>query len=328
MKKRIRRVPKDGALTDDQFDLGQEDDSQQKLANLSKAKAILISVGAVMVLATILFHVLEWVDYRILGSEFLLIFIALLYYFANGWKATKKVFRKHWFVLSALYLFGAMTVPFIMYFYGNAFTMDVDRIIAPPKVYYIWSVNPEHFTKEEQAVLKQLNPGESEGEQTYSLMLAAARAADIQADKLKVFDASEIEKGEDFTLVIFQSFSLPHLYPPPPDEPDKGPHMGKKGKLILVFMSPKTPEEIKEVTKPSGTDLIARAQQNVTQQAQLRFTLEFEEVENLQLPFGQLAKGFARSKGRDLDLSKLDRLLRPALPVPAEGSTILKDGPG
>ncbi|MBU0705958.1 hypothetical protein KJ657_01375 [Patescibacteria group bacterium] len=285
----------------------------------------------VTVVAVYLLHRSNVVDWRVLSTMLAIVGIALLYYKSKGKEGALTLAGKHKKKLVLLLLVGPFAAPWVFTYYGKMFFADYNRLMDPPRVYYDWNVDPKIFDQKGQKLLKQMDPDGEDGGRIRGAILAAARMIGVEADRLSPYHSAALEKGEKFTLIIFESVEVTEVIPPPPPpEDDKGKKGNKKGEesksaeptikkrpmLLVYFITSKEVEKQKEGGADAGVP---------KPKSKALFSIVVKEAPNLQINFWFLARGFSDSSGKEIDLQGLDAILNrpaPSEPVPSQ------EGPG
>ncbi|MBN2306786.1 hypothetical protein JXD20_02275 [Candidatus Peregrinibacteria bacterium] len=272
----------------------------------------------IWMLVILVLDLLGWVDWRVLSTLSVIIGSGYGYYRSNGPQASMQVARKRWRWLALTVFVLPLLAPYVLAYYGQAFTKDFDRQMNPPYLIFNWGVNPEHFSAKERKLLSAINPEDEKGAATRQLILDTAWLADIEVDTLKNRDDVTLEPGEKPVMIHFGSRRVPAQLPDP-----KHPGQfisGHKGQLLVFFVYPNEEGAAEEPSEEKGETPSGKPIARKGSKKRSSYTIVVKEATDLQVTFDLLAKGFAEASGHELDIRGLDQLryIPSSTPPPTE----------
>lgn len=248
-------------------------------------------IGLPMVLILHAGTVLHWT----LGGILLACLMIGIATFRKGGRAALAAFFKaHWKKLMLAAVFVPIVAPPTISYYTKLLGRDWERTMNAPELYFIWNVNSGEFSKGDQKKLERWDPRDPDkNEDLRRLILMAANAVNIQADRLTPFDPSLLKRGVPFTLVVFESWS-------PEEQP---PQAGTR--LVMYFITPyEPPEGAKELKGNTKSDeQLAKMQKTL-------FKMVVKSVpRSLDLRLAFLVDGFSQSSGHPVSLDILQEII-------------------
>lgn len=212
--------------------------------------------------------------------------------------------KRRWqYVIPITLLLLVVLQPMIMY-YGSWVSIDWERKFNPPTIYYVWNVDESQFSSS-KAKIRKLNPGKEENVGIRSSILLAANAVNIDADRLEVFDPSEMKDRQDFTVIVFETMQaeMPVFAT---EGKNQEPEVRKVTQLMVYFVTP-CPPDPKKVA--DGTEKLVFNMVGVSAPPLFDVNLHF------------LANGFASASGNPIEMNVLQNFLERKV---KEG--VLKEG--
>lgn len=216
--------------------------------------------------------------------------------------------------------------PMLLTTYGGMYFRDWDRTMDPPKIYYVWIVEPSGFSQADQKKLEHLNPGREGNEDIKGLILLAAAAVNLEGDELVPFDRSALDRGERFSLILFESVQEEEMVLVPPKEGEPPPEEPSYKKQVVSHVNVYfiTPKLDGQETKPDSP--LKKKEENEDGKQALFNMKAYELPPSLNMSFGMLAEGFSKSTGRPISLKHLGVFLEMRKEEQRQNPTI-HDGP-
>ncbi len=289
-----------------------------------KSHWILSIVGGLLflgVLVMIVFGLIHWAT----GITTLMFVRLGMHFFKPSVRSrTFNYLAKHRVKAGFIVLFALtlpILAPMLLTTYGGLYFRDWDRQMDPPKIYYVWIVDDTAFNKEDQKRLSRLNPGGEKSESIEGLILLAAASVNLEGDKLVPFERTNLNNGEPFSVIVFESEQEEVMVPVTPKEGEPIPETPAMQKqmvsyVTLYFITPVTDEngEVKTKEKDGKKKAIFKM-------------VPYRLPPTLNVSFGMLAQGFSDATGREIDLADLKVFLQKKKEEQRQRKTpIVEDG--
>lgn len=173
---------------------------------------------------------------------FFLVFVYIAIAMQLGWTRLVDLFSNHTkpsvvvsLLCTLLLVFGPLYVEPLGRYYWKRYVKDWKRDMDPSVIYYIWSVESSGFSQDQELV-ERWNPGGDNNDVNTTTMISAAWLLGIEADVMAPFDSTELEPGEAFTLIVFESMRVEKEFPS--KDPKGAPTKRKVSQLRITFITP------------------------------------------------------------------------------------------